>query len=602
MPCADGDHTRGWRRHWRRGVYGFLAAWAAGSLGVVIFILAECAVHFDVVAAVGQKLGLVLSTEEVKQAEVDAYIVERIKAVLHVLKNCQSEQARIEYGIILAALAPVRLAERSRGGMIRKVAERIGVQRGTRSYKSAYYDGRFKRELEPRPFSAAISRRDEFDKLAQRTGLLGVGEAAVATSSCVPCTVVEIDHENKTCLLEFEAEGGVKRMQAFSSLDSGPGGARLHRAAPSLRPGPRSQRGDEKAEKARPKVEELFNAEGATSPSMRDQVRRRVGLGLFETAQALVVYAKRSALYALYLARYPAHKISFSLFKKLAPWNVRRAKQQMCQCQTCTNFKGYQRVLASLPKLFEAVTHPPQQVDVAACADAVDSDGETDGNADPDPTAASWDGEVELAALLAFCSREFKSEMVKAVLCDGVLDLASSQPSAAGDAAHPSTRKALACLNGKCSCCGFKRLWSNGLRKKLVERRVNGQGVLVDDLKPNVPIEFQSKLTWTRISSSKGKAAGADKELMHEPRSGTVIEFLDEFEREAMAKFPFHKFTIIRQKATAAEFARNRCPGWLQFDVDFAENGSIITAEEVQSQYWKINSFTLFVQVSQVAA
>jgi hypothetical protein len=90
---------------------------------------------------------------------------------------------------------------------------------------------------------------------------------------------------------------------------------------------------------------------------------------------------------------------------------------------------------------------------------------------------------------------------------------------------------------------------------------------------------------------------GADKELMHEPRSGTVVEFLDEFEREAMAKFPFHKFTIVRQKAMAAEFERNRCPGWLQFDVDFAENGAIITAEEVQSQYWKINAFTLFVQV-----
>ena len=84
---------------------------------------------------------------------------------------------------------------------------------------------------------------------------------------------------------------------------------------------------------------------------------------------------------------------------------------------------------------------------------------------------------------------------------------------------------------------------------------------------------------------------------MHEPRSGTFVEFLDEFEREAMAKFHFHKFTIVRQKAMAAEFERNRSPGWLQFDVDFAENGAIITAEEVQSQYWMINSFTLFVQV-----
>ena len=51
---------------------------------------------------------------------------------------------------------------------------------------------------------------------------------------------------------------------------------------------------------------------------------------------------------------------------------------------------------------------------------------------------------------------------------------------------------------------------------------------------------------------------------MHHPRSGTVVEFLDEFEREAMAKFPFHKFTIVRQKAMAAEFERNRCPGWVQ--------------------------------------
>ena len=120
---------------------------------------------------------------------------------------------------------------------------------------------------------------------------------------------------------------------------------------------------------------------------------------------------------------------------------------------------------------------------------------------------------------------------------------------------------------------------------------------MVDDLRADAPIEFQSKLTWTRISSSKAKAAGEQKELMHEPRSGTVLQFLDEFEGEAMAKFPFHKFTIVRQKAMAAEFERNRCPGWLQFDVDFAENGPIITAEEVQSQYWLVNTFTLFVQV-----
>ena len=315
----DGDETRGWRKHWRRGMYGAIMAWAAGSQGAVIFMLAECVIHFGVVEAVGKRLGLVLSEEKVAQAEVDAHIIERVKAALHVLKHCQSEVARIEYGILLAALAPVRLGARDPKGMIRKVAERLGVQRGTRSYKSAYYNGRFTRELEPRPFDQGITRRAAFDEEAARSGKLAVGAAAIATSSCAPCTVIEIDHESETCTLEFEG-GGVKRIQKFDSLGDKPGGARLHRPTPSLRPPPRVQRGDEKAEKARPKVEELFNAEGATSPSMRDQVRRRVGLGLYETAQALVIYSKRSALYALYCARYPLHKISFSMFKKLAPW------------------------------------------------------------------------------------------------------------------------------------------------------------------------------------------------------------------------------------------------------------------------------------------
>eukprot|EP00966_Prymnesium_polylepis_P165310 3821493-Prymnesium_polylepis.1 len=38
-------------------------------------MLAECILHFDVVNAVGQRLGLVLSKEAVKQAETDAYVL-----------------------------------------------------------------------------------------------------------------------------------------------------------------------------------------------------------------------------------------------------------------------------------------------------------------------------------------------------------------------------------------------------------------------------------------------------------------------------------------------------------------------------------------------
>jgi hypothetical protein len=42
------DGTRsGWRYHWRRGVHGALIAWADGSLGAIIFMIAALATDFD---------------------------------------------------------------------------------------------------------------------------------------------------------------------------------------------------------------------------------------------------------------------------------------------------------------------------------------------------------------------------------------------------------------------------------------------------------------------------------------------------------------------------------------------------------------------------
>ena len=80
-------------------------------------MIAACARDYHVIDEVGEQLGLKLSQEEVKQANVDAYIIERIKGVLGVLKLCSSESARVEYGTLLTALAPPRLAERDQSGM-----------------------------------------------------------------------------------------------------------------------------------------------------------------------------------------------------------------------------------------------------------------------------------------------------------------------------------------------------------------------------------------------------------------------------------------------------------------------------------------------------
>jgi hypothetical protein len=48
VDLAPGDDTRGWFRHWRRGVYGALLSWAAGSIGAIICMLAFCVKFFGV--------------------------------------------------------------------------------------------------------------------------------------------------------------------------------------------------------------------------------------------------------------------------------------------------------------------------------------------------------------------------------------------------------------------------------------------------------------------------------------------------------------------------------------------------------------------------
>lgn len=245
-----------------------------------------------------ERLGLKLSRQQVKDAETDAYIRLRLKAVLKEFKFCDSEEQRQDLHLVLAALAPERSAERDRSGMIRRVAATLGIQRGSRYIKAT-------KIRRPYPLERAISVRAAFDEaITLGHGPLKPGSAA--TSHGQPCTVVDIDYDADTCTLAFSA-GGVEQIRSFSIIYKGKdaagklpfpkGSARLRNLPPSLRPQLRETRRDEKAEAARPKVEELFNAEGARSPSQRDRLRRRVGVRLYETAQALIVYAKMSALY-----------------------------------------------------------------------------------------------------------------------------------------------------------------------------------------------------------------------------------------------------------------------------------------------------------------
>jgi hypothetical protein len=49
LPRGERD---GWHKHWRRGLFGALQSWAAGSRGAIVYMLAACATHFNVVREV----------------------------------------------------------------------------------------------------------------------------------------------------------------------------------------------------------------------------------------------------------------------------------------------------------------------------------------------------------------------------------------------------------------------------------------------------------------------------------------------------------------------------------------------------------------------
>lgn len=61
---------------------------------------------------------------------VDAYIVDRIQGALHIMRSqVHNEEQRQHQRIILTAVAPELVKERSKTGMQRPVAERLGIDR-----------------------------------------------------------------------------------------------------------------------------------------------------------------------------------------------------------------------------------------------------------------------------------------------------------------------------------------------------------------------------------------------------------------------------------------------------------------------------------------
>ena len=155
-----------------------------------------------------------------------------------------------------------------------------------------------------------------------------------------------------------------------------------------------------------------------------------------------------------------------------------------------------------------------------------------------------------------------------------------------------------ACINGKCRDCGFGRHWSRGLRPRLVvsDKQSPDLGELCD----GVPPVWEHEVRYEVLKSSgstPSDGSNEDKDTLRSRRTASVIKFLDAFE-EASVKFPAHRHLIGDAKAKALRLLRNFWPGMLLSDYDWSENGVIDAARQIQSEYWCLTHFSLFISIT----
>jgi predicted RNA-binding Zn-ribbon protein involved in translation (DUF1610 family) len=182
--------------------------------------------------------------------------------------------------------------------------------------------------------------------------------------------------------------------------------------------------------------------------------------------------------------------------------------------------------------------------------------------------------------------------------------------------------RASTCVDGSCPNCGFAKIWAC-VRALLVDVDDEGE----EHMKLDVPPAFYQIVRWEkyayrfkvvaattkrgthgepRAAAAAARAGDDDdweespksKELYVQTMSGTLIDFFDTF-TPFLGKHVVHRSTLSRQKAAGLTFERERRPGMLSLDMDFAENLDIEEANKVQSEHWSTNQCTLFMQVAQ---
>jgi hypothetical protein len=104
--------------------------------------LGDSVLTVDVLVVLINMLGLTelvrdaLTNRTQKQAKTNVKIVDRFKEALDEIKNCRTDQQRVEFHIALDCVMPPREAQDSKNGWIKPICDRLDLKRGKRSEKN----------------------------------------------------------------------------------------------------------------------------------------------------------------------------------------------------------------------------------------------------------------------------------------------------------------------------------------------------------------------------------------------------------------------------------------------------------------------------------
>ena len=196
-----------------------------------------------------------------------------------------------------------------------------------------------------------------------------------------------------------------------------------------------------------------------TSPHVRDLMRRLLAPRCWEEMQAMIQSDTLLNIYKQFIKDYPDDTIGFTNFKLLKPWNLKKAYRETCLCRMCELFRLYMGGLHMAGELLMKAFFDNDASEGGG--DGGDGDGDgvgdgggggggggDDGGGDDDGDGGAKELILELARL---CELKSKSGIADLLVCSGCVEKAKPE-----------------CRDGACPHCGFKRLWSKGVRKQVM--------------------------------------------------------------------------------------------------------------------------------------